>query len=93
MSGKETTEMKERGGQVKVGRNLAPCDCKTAQQQPQTKKKVVSSPAFHIIIIILRENFSKKCSGRFTRRSHQPELDHTPLPEPVTLTVKGNEIL
>lgn len=45
--------MKERGGQVKVGRNLAPCDCKTAQQQPQTKK-VVSSPAFHIIIIILR---------------------------------------
>lgn len=31
LDGKETTEMKERGGQVEVGRDLSPCDCKAAQ--------------------------------------------------------------
>lgn len=86
MGRKETTEMKERGGQIKVRRDLAPYDCRTAQQQPETKKTVMSSPAFHIII--MRENFSK-CSSRFICRSHQPELGHTPRPEPVT--VKENE--
>ena len=81
--------MKERGGQVKVWKDLAPCDCRTAQEQPETKKRVMSSPAFHIII--RRENSSKKCSSGFMCRSHQPELGHTPRTEPVT--VMGNDTL
>lgn len=50
------------------------------------EKRILSSHAFHIAI---RENLSKKCSCRFIRESHQPELEHTPMPAPIT--AKGNE--
>ena len=76
--------MKER--QRQLGRDLGPCDCETAQQQLEKRKRILSSHAFHLVI---RENLSKKCSSRFIRESHQPELEHTPMPEPIT--AKGNE--
>lgn len=79
-SRKEVIQMNEREGQMKVERNLPPCDCNTVPQQLE-KKKVMSSHEFHIII---RENFSKKCSSRFICR-YQPELGHMPLPEPITV--------
>lgn len=61
-----------------------------SNKQPETKKRVMSSPAFHFIL--MRENFfSKKCSSGFMCGSPQPELGHTARPDP--LTVKGNETL
>lgn len=78
---KETIEMKERQSYIKIGEGLRTSWLQASSATSGEKEGVLSSHAFHVVI---RESFSEKCSSRWICGSHQPELGHTPMPEPVT---------